>query len=143
MRVVNDHIRRIIDSLGVTRKEQQNLLEEYVIFLLQRLRSAPNGLIILDSSIDRKYWRVKQEAEQLGYRLFVIRLEVGEAEIKKRIKYREKSRFNYSDYYRELQRWFSDHVHFVEQGKTDFIWDQEKHKDPEGLFKALDELLEK
>ena len=64
--VENDDIREIITELipSLQPDERQRLLQEYLkTYLFARLAKLKNGLIILDSSIDRKYDLIKAAAD--------------------------------------------------------------------------------
>lgn len=143
VRVANDDIRGILDKLGIHRdaSHKQALLEEYLLALLEELVAYPNGLLILDSSIDRKYAKVKAVASEHDYKIFVIQLEAPRSELRHRIRVRDKSKHNYLDYFREFDRWESDHDSFVANIQANYVWDQGKQKSPEGLYAQLDALI--
>jgi len=145
VRVSNDDIRHIIDQLSLAKSSdlKQQLLQDYLAqYLMPRLSKEANGLIILDSSIDRKYDEVREVSERLGYNLFVIALKVPKDEIMSRIKNRDKSKHNYQDYFDNLDRWFDDNRVFLDRVTPDFAIDNTDYRQWPELFGVIQERLQ-
>lgn len=140
VRISNDHIRRAIDQLDIAKDpaEQQRLLEQYLLRLFDYLQTQPNGLILLDSSIDRKYAEVKQHTEPLGYALLVIRIELPRSELERRIRERDKSKTNPEAYLHEFDRWIADNERFASLVKPDLTLISEQTLDFDNVFSFLD-----
>lgn len=144
IRISNDDIRQIIDRLSMAENPdmKQQLLDNYwKQFLLIHLSKESNGLIIRDSSIDRKYDDVKQVADRLGYQMFVIVLKVPRNQIEARIKQRHKSKHNYQAYFDNLDRWFDDNRKLLSRIVPDIEIDNTSQKDWPSLFDAIEQIL--
>jgi len=144
VRVSNDHIRRIIDELdlGLDPVARQRLLEQYVMRLFEFLSLQSNGLILLDSSIDRKYFEVRDRVRPLGYRMVLIKISLPRRELERRIRSRDKSQANPEAYLREFDRWTADHRRLASRVKPDVILADGYNFDFSAVYTFLDQLVE-
>lgn len=143
VRISNDHVRRIIDGLdlGIDPPAKQQLLEQYVLRLFDYLSKQANGLVLLDSSIDRKYFAVKERVEPLGYRMVFIKITLPRAEIERRVRERHKSAANPDAYLREFDRWVTDNERLAAQVDPDITLADNYTFDFDNVYKYLDQLL--
>jgi adenylate kinase family enzyme len=144
VRVSNDHIRRIIDelNLGLEPVAKQQLLEQYLFKLFEYLAEQPNGLILLDSSIDRKYFEVRDGVTPLGYRVVLIKISLPRRELERRIRVRDKSRTNAEAYLNEFDRWTADHRRLASRVKPDVTLTDDYNFDFTSIYAFLDRLVE-
>lgn len=140
IRLNNDDIRDIIVDalhLNIESEEVHKLTKEYSLYLTNKLSNVKNGLIILDSSIDRSFEQIKKWADKNSYKLFVIKLDISKEEIINRINLRQgKDAHIYLD---NLDRWWNDYVEFNKLYRADFIYHSEK--DLNNLFEVLEPLV--
>ena len=120
IRINSDDLRTIIDK-EITKKEdeREKILKKYVLDLL---KDCPfkNKLILLDSGIERKYEDIKKTAKSEKYKLFIIKMAVSKALILKRIKIKDKKRFE--EHPEDIKRWFKEYKEFEKVIKPDFIF---------------------
>ena len=116
VRISNDLIRDIINNKfkNVARDDIQEILEDYLIWLLEELEKFSNNLIVLDSSIDRKYKKVFYFANKFKFKTFIIKIEIGKDEFKKRIK-------NKKEYLDGMNKWYSDYLKFNKINKNNYF----------------------
>ncbi len=138
VRLSNDRARRIIESLdpGMTVEQMQPIVQEYLAYFLDKIQAAPNGLLILDSAIDRKYKRVFEEADSHGYKRLVVDLDVPKEQLEATIK-AEKA--NPKDFIAHLDQWLAEHEEFRRQVKPDVV--QTHGSSYDEVDKRVDQLL--
>lgn len=138
IRLSNDQIRAIIKKkIKCNEEDSQEILENYLLWLIEKLNSLENKLIILDSSIDRKYKKVKSAAKKDNYSLFVIRIKITKKTFKKKIadnKCRE-------EYLESMNEWFRDYDNFTKVVKSDYVLDNNHEPKLNMLFKKIDDIL--
>ncbi|MEX0919932.1 MAG: AAA family ATPase [Candidatus Saccharimonadales bacterium] len=123
VRISKDDIRKLIADFktGLSIDESNAIARSYHDFLLNRLGNIPNGLLIIDSSIERKYHQVFAAAKENGYELVVIDISLPKDVLKTRIK---QSKSNPQDYLPFLDGWIKDYQAFREAEKADFVVDE-------------------
>jgi len=131
VRISNDQIRRIIEKLKIS--DLKDIIHEYDYYILENY-PYKNKLIILDSSIDRKYKKVFEIAKKKKWKVFVIKMGFSYEEIIKRMKKREGKEFPY--FLDNFKRWKRDYQNFNKKVKADFIFKYKK--DIKHLFSELD-----
>lgn len=140
VRINNDDIRSIIAKFLKKRKTQedpQTILQNYLLFLLkEKFKTWKNRLVILDSSIDRKYETIKKAAEQEKFPLFIIALQVHHKTLKKRIKKRGKQAQEH--FHKEIKRWAQEYKAFNKKFKSDILLKGHENKDLKIIFRKLD-----
>ncbi len=143
VRVSNDHVRAVIDRVDpeLSPAAKQKLLEQYVLKLFEYLSAQPNGLVLLDASIDRKYFAVKEQAEPLDYHMVLIKISLPRAEIERRVRERHKSAAKPEVYLNEFDRWQVDNKRLASQVKPDIIVADNYTFNFDPVFTFLDQLL--
>ena len=139
IRLSNDQIRNIVRKIekSFNIKDEQEVLENYLLWLIEKLNSLENKLIILDSSIDRKYKKVKSAAKKDNYSLFVIRIKITKKTFKKKIadnKCRE-------EYLESMNEWFRDYDNFIKVVKSDYVLDNNHEPKLDMLFEKINDTL--
>ncbi|MCH7567860.1 MAG: AAA family ATPase [Nanoarchaeota archaeon] len=115
----------------------RKLQVDYQIWLLEA-HLFTNNLIILDSGIDRKYNEVFEIARRKGYEIFIIRLNVSEKNLRKRILIRNKE--NARNYFKSFNKWKREFKEFGKKVNSNIILENEGEVDLVLLFKKLDRL---
>jgi len=143
IRVNNDNIRQIIDKViknhtNLAKENKEEILEEYLFHLLKNYNS-PNGLIILDSSIDRIYKEVSLVALDTGFDLFIIDIKIPKRTVMKRIHKRNKN--GARDYFREMNRWYNEHKNFEDKVRVDITIKNDKKLNLSHLYSKLNSVL--
>ncbi len=110
-RFKSDDVRDILGSLmpGSSIIERNDIIKSYESYALDKLSQFPNGLLILDSGIDRKYQKISEWATQNNYQRLTIGFEVPRDIAEARLK---ASKTNYQDYFKEMDRWIKEHGEF-------------------------------
>jgi len=143
IRIRSDSVRDIINNLmsanKYSRLKQREIVINYHLYLLNKLRTLPNGLIILDSSIDRKFAQVKELADKNKYDLFIIKINVSRKTIEHRIKKRNPK--GYQNFLDNMDQWFDDNIKFNNKYKVDFEIDNEEKMDLKLLFNKLNKII--
>ena len=143
VRINNDKLGQIINNL--VKKYQKDLIGDTRIYLEEYLQNLlmeynyKNGLIILDSGIDRRYKQIKKIAALKGYELFIIRIKTTRENLEKRILKRNKE--NSKGYLDNLDKWFKDYKNCAKDLKANVILDNSKNLDIKYLFSMLDAKL--
>jgi len=88
IRINNDNIRKIIKKLvtgnsEVKTQQRQEILQNYLIWFIQN-HKYKNKLIILDSSIDRKYNLINKIASKNNFKVFTIQIKLNKKQAVKR-----------------------------------------------------------
>ena len=109
----------MVNNLPTIPEDIQGLLEMYLIYLMNNLKIFPNQLIILDSSIDRKYKQVKDWADKNNFSMFLIALEISQKEAASRIQTRNTE--GAQAYLDNLNKWISDNNTFRSNNPVNFV----------------------
>lgn len=117
VRINNDSIRDIINSKleNVAQDDIQKILEDYLIWLLEKFEKFSNNLIVLDSSIDRKYKKVFYFADKFKFKTFIIKIKISKDEFKKRINNNKK------EYLDNMNKWYYDYSKFNKINKSSYF----------------------
>lgn len=143
IRINNDDIREIIINEVLPKIEGrefdvQQTLEFYLNHLLQKLPEN-NGFLILDSSIDRKLDLVLEYANQKGFKIFLIRIDLPKDIIVKQIKQRaERDPLKILS---ELDSKIEDHERIFPSISVDYSISEAGFDKFEDLFEAIDRKL--
>jgi predicted kinase len=144
VRINNDDIRDIIRDkiaplLDMAEIKPQELLEDYLKFLYESI-SKKNGLIILDSNMDRGFEPVRKVAHEYGYKIFLIRIDLPRETIESQIKQRTDK--NPEPYIRDLDKQIEDHQRFSVEMSADFVISEANFDKFEDLYQAIQEKME-
>jgi predicted kinase len=120
-------------------KLRRETIHEYTKQLLGKLSGLKNGLLILDSSIDRKYKLVFDWAKANLWPVFVISMEFSKEDILARIKARAPQ--SYAEYSRHLGYWLEDQLDFLSRHEADFVINADLEELPEDLVKIISKKL--
>jgi predicted kinase len=137
--VNNDEVRTIIQDITKesTKDEVQALMFSYYKdFLRDKLYSSSNKIIILDSSIDRRYDIVNAEYTGNGYSIFIILFDHPRELIEKRIINRDGDLAEM--HLKILDQAFIDNQSFLKQRKPDYVITEKNQNDIGALFKVID-----
>ncbi|MEX0668416.1 MAG: AAA family ATPase [Candidatus Saccharimonadales bacterium] len=139
VRISTDDIRKLIADFksGLSIDQSNDIARTYHDFLLNRLGDIPNGLLVIDSGIERKYEQVSTAARENGYELVVIDIFLPKDVLETRIK---QSKSNPQDYLPFLDNWIKDHEAFREAEEADFVVDEDTKI--EEVVKVAEEILE-
>ena len=137
----SEEIAKIIKIVCKKEREynESHILDDYLYYFGKK-HAYPNGLIILDASIDRRYKVVMMMAVEQGFDLFIINIRLPKKSITERIKKRNKE--NAYDYFKEMNRWQKEHKIFEENVDFDIII-MKDNSDLTLLFSKLDKILYK
>jgi tRNA uridine 5-carbamoylmethylation protein Kti12 len=128
IRVSNREAYHVIkDDLKIKLDDYHEIIHEYRYFLLNKLKSYPNGLVIIDASIDREYENLTKWADDNDYKYFVIGIDISREEAEARLKINEPN--SYKDYLLHMDKWIADHEKFNAKVKADFVYAEEKYTD--------------
>lgn len=141
LRFSHNDVRRLIEEVvpGVSESDREEWLGKYDHFFYGRAAKGLNGLVVLDASIDRKYDLVKNWANELGFKLFVIEVKLPAETAIERVKEREGEAA--AAYLPHYPRWQADHAKFLATHQVDFSVENEGKPDLSVLFDRLDERL--
>jgi len=141
VRVTKDDARMLVYQNEEIKDVQdvEDIMDEYMKTLMDRLPKLPNGLLVVDSSVDRKFDLYKDWAEKNGYKIFLIRLETPSEVITERWS-RDKDESTYKWFMNQLERWTNDFERFGNQAEPDFVWNNDVRQFP-ALYAKLDEVL--
>lgn len=140
VRIRNDDIRNIIHRINKDTEDIDALTYEYLSWFYKN-NKFKNGLIILDSGIERKHEELFSFFKKEGYKVFIIRLKVSEKVYEQRIKNKlGQLDQNYID---RIDDWKKQYKEFGKKFKPDILIENEKDGklDLEPLFRKLDKLL--
>jgi dephospho-CoA kinase len=137
--VNNDEIRSIISK--ITKENdletiQKILFSYFELFLRQKLYSSPNKMIILDSSIDRRYPLVNKEYTDKGYKLFIVHINHPKDLLLERIIKRDK--VNAKRHLRILDSALKDTEAFLKIRTPNYVITEQNQDDYTSLFKAIE-----
>lgn len=134
----NDRVRRIVEDLdpSLSVAQMQPAVQGYLDYFLDKIQDSPNGLLILDSAIDRKYQKVFEEADRRGYKKLVIDFDVPKVDLEKAIR-AEKP--NPEDFLVHLDQWLAEHEEFKKNVTADIVLNQDSSYDE--VDKRVKELI--
>ncbi len=123
-----------IDSV----QQPEDILDEYMPTVFEKLTQVKNGLIILDASVDRKFDEYKKWADENGYKVFVISVEVDRDIAEEAIR-KERDGKTAEWFISQYDRWYGDHEKFLISHQPDFTIQDlaEKDKVIESLKRQL------
>ena len=141
VRINKDDVWDIAHPLEVSfpGEDYQSLVPEYMNYLVQELANYPNGLLIIDRSLDRHYAKSKEQIEQIGYQLFLIRIDVPKDVLIQRLKQRHGEAA--SAYLERLDGWIQDFENAGTEIVPDFNYDLFDNDSKSKLFTTLDGLV--
>lgn len=116
IRIDSDEVRKIIARLRF--KDKEKLLFSYLSWLIENF-PFDNKLIILDSSVDRKYDKIKKIAVEHGFKLFLISIKASKRTAEKRVFKRNKGIDKH--FYENIGRWIDENRRFNEQHDADIM----------------------
>jgi thymidylate kinase len=97
--------------------KKETVIAKYVDNFLVNY-SYKNTMLVYDGSIDRKYDRVKQISERIGFKLFLIKLPLNKKMIRQRIINRGEGDMTSFD--TNLPRWEKDYTNLNKKTRADF-----------------------
>jgi len=138
VRISNDYVRDTLAKLypDVSMKEKETILKKYEEYRSNYLSRVPNGLLVLDSSVDRKYDSVKNFANKFGYKFFLIKMDFSEEEVIKRIQLR-----GYADaelVIGTLDHKFREFCELSERVSPDYVINSSNNNNLEPLFQLIE-----
>jgi adenylate kinase family enzyme len=140
VRISSDNIRKIIDWLKIVKnkEDKEKILRQYLINFLKNYKFS-NKLIILDSSIDRKYKEIFKVAREKRIKIFIVKITASKKGIILRLK---KNKGRLKGFLGNFDRWEKDYNNFNKRVKADFVLDISTLKsDLEQLFVKLNNAL--
>ncbi len=134
--ISSDDIRAIILKLGFADdfNDQHRLSKKYLRWFLLNY-NLNNRFIILDSDVSRKYDELYNILSPLGWRFFVIKIEITPETAKQRMIKREK---NFTGFLVDIKRRILSYNEFNDKHKADFIMNNEDEISYENLVKEID-----
>ncbi len=143
IRLNNDHVRDIVNANQIGDPSMEIIIENYLKWLIEKLEKGKNKFIILDSSIDRKYKKIKKIAQQYHYPLFIIQIDITKKIFKERV--RELPADNRNGYMSLMNSWFIDHQNFKKHNnlKKNIILVINGNTDTKIIFGKIQKLLAK
>jgi predicted kinase len=140
IRVNKDSLNELWEQIDPEHPEDpQNPLVQTVYQIVNTLLTKyPNKLVVLDSSLDRKYAETKQILDQRQVKLFVISLDIPREVLVERIKRRNGDAAQ--PYLDKLDGWITDHQTFLQTYQPDFSFSGDE--DYPSLVKKLTALIE-
>ena len=137
---INSHkVGQIIRKVKKVEGDRE-LQNEYQCWILEK-KPFENGLIILDSGIERKYEKTFEIAKSKKFKIFIIQLNISKEEAMRRIAEREG--VGAENYFTEFDRWEREFENFRAKFKADVVLDVEKDRSFEGVFEVLDRFFSK
>jgi adenylate kinase family enzyme len=137
IRINSDNLRKVINkNITKNNEEKEVFLKKYLLDLLNQFPFS-NHLIILDSGIERKYKDIFKIAKSKKYKMFIIKMSVQKDLILKRIKVKDKKRFE--EHPEDIKRWFKEYKLFNKKVKPDFIF--KNNSDLGDLFSNLSRII--
>ncbi len=142
IRISNEEIRKIIDSQypDLSIDEREKVVEDYLGYLIEQLDGEPNGLVVIDSGIERKYRRVCDRLHQHGFTTYTINISLSRDTLEERIR---KSKDSPEDYLLHLDTWIIQHEQFEQDVVSDLTLDEESdaiESTISGVSEVLDSL---
>ena len=138
VRINSDELRKIILNISSDKDdaERQEILQQYLKWFLTNCNSK-NGLLILDSGIERKYKWVFPLLKQKKYRIFVISFDISRDYAEKNvIKKLGKLDKNFIE---NIDRWIKEYKEFSKYHKSDVVLKEGDKFD--ALFSKFDTLI--
>jgi predicted kinase len=138
VRINSEDLGKIVKRTVGELPDGNTVQNNYQIYLLENWPFA-NKLVIVDSGIERRYEKVLDSAKKSGLDLFVIRLDVSENILRRRIQDREGK--NAPAYFNSFDRWKREFKSFKDSVEVDFVLDNGGELEMEALYELLDERL--
>ena len=120
-------------------QQPEDILDVYMPTVFERLTKVPNGLIVLDASVDRKASEYKKWTEEKGYQLIIIGVEVDRETAEDTIK-KERDAKTAKWFIDQYDRWYADHEKFLSENKPDFTI-KDIENEVSDLIEKLEELI--
>ncbi len=126
IRISNDDIRDLIvaENPNITIAERERIKLDVATALLRLLETSPNGLVVFDASCDRPggYEFYRDWADQHGYRVVLLRMDVPRATIEQRIHQRGDTGYRKAGQsLANLDVWWKEWEAFCKRQKPDLI----------------------
>ncbi len=139
VRLNNDDIRLIIERGRVDRDTRELIKEQFIEYFREIFFSWPNGAIVIDSGIDRRYQRLKEDFQKRGYPLLVISLFAPREVLEQRILQREGHRAEKEGSLLLLEKWIKDKENFVREygNEIDITIDATQQLDYDALMQKI------
>jgi predicted kinase len=118
----------------------EDILDEYVEKMMEKVAKLPNGLVVMDASVDRHFDKYREWADKYDYKRFLIKVETPSEVITERWS-RDKDESTYKWFMEQLGRWTNDFESFGKQTKPDFVWKNNDNSQLPVLYAELDEIL--
>lgn len=113
VRICNDDIRRTIEAAGETERNARERIKESVIRRVNKeVVTWPNGLLILDADVSRRYPQLVERFPD--YKIVVIAIDAPKELLIKRIRTREGHRADPERTIELLDRWLDDKANFMQ-----------------------------
>lgn len=103
-------------NIQIQNPERNELVREFQLFILEQIKNRANKLIILDSSIDRKFRIVLDWAAKNNWPVFIIQLIIDESVLIERNK--QRSTENFLPF---ISDWIKDQTEFTAHIKPDLV----------------------
>lgn len=118
----------------------EEILDAYMETLMEKISKLPNGVVVLVSSVDRRFDKVQKWAEKYKYEIFLIKVETPKEEIIASWKAgKDKETFEW--FVAQMDRWTQDFNNFSQKVHPDFIWQNRDEDQMEDLYSKLDQIL--
>ena len=122
IRINSDDLRAIISRIlnekrNEKEQEREALLKEYLTYFIDNYHFS-NGLVILDSGIERKYQLIYDHAKKNKFSFFSIGLEITKQAASERSMKRTKQAQKHFN--REVVRWIRENKEFRDKYKLDY-----------------------
>ena len=138
VRINNDDIREIVKNVDKSKNMEEDVYS-YLNWFLDNYRFK-NGLVILDSSIDRRYPERAKITKKNKFKIFIIRLKVrGDILEKRLISGRKKEDKNH--FYGEIERWSREWKEFGRNVKPDILIENNNKLNLIPLFDKLEGII--
>lgn len=129
---------------SISRPELDQFVAQYAPLIQNRLLEFPNHLHVVDTNIDKYAQQVFDKAEEIGYPLFVIRLDVERSILVERIKTRKQNNFqNEVALLASLDQAMKYHDEFKENfgSRIDYRYSYNKEGDLDNLLRHIEQKL--
>lgn len=124
VRISNDEQRALLNNRwpDLDKEEEHTIRQSVTRRIFERLQTAGNGLVIVDSSVDRHFDFYEAIARDFGYNIMLFRLDIPFDLLRRRIIGRPQSNAKPQDTYLEhLDQWWDDWKKFGENRQFDMI----------------------
>lgn len=118
----------------------EEILDEYMETLMEKISRLPNGVVVLVSSVDRRFDKVQKWAEKYKYEIFLIKVETPKEEIVASWK-SNKDKETFEWFVAQMDRWTQDFNRFNQEAHPDFIWKDRDESQLKNLYSQLDQIF--